>query len=62
VRDASHRVPARADRNERFVVRAALRRKQLSEIGARMIALRKTAPRHPAQPSALKKAADALLS
>jgi hemerythrin superfamily protein len=42
-------------------VRAALGRKQLSEIGARMLELRKTAPRHPAQPSALKKAADALL-
>ena len=42
-------------------VRAALGRKQLSEVGARMLALKKTAPRHPAQPSALKTAADALL-
>ena len=43
-------------------VRSALGRKQLSEIGERILELRKTAPRHPAQPSALKKAADALLS
>jgi hemerythrin-like domain-containing protein len=43
-------------------VRSALGRKQLAEIGIRMRELRKTAPRHPAQPSALKKAADALLS
>jgi hemerythrin-like domain-containing protein len=42
-------------------VRASLGRKQLSEIGARMLELKKTAPRHPAQPSTLKKAADALL-
>jgi hemerythrin superfamily protein len=43
-------------------VRSALGRKQLSEIGEQMLELKKTAPRHPAQPSALKKAADALLS
>jgi hemerythrin-like domain-containing protein len=43
-------------------VRQALGRKQLTEIGERMQELRKTAPRSPAQPSALKKVADALLS
>jgi hemerythrin-like domain-containing protein len=43
-------------------VRAGLSRKQLQEIGARMIELRKDAPRRPSQPSALKKAADAVLS
>lgn len=42
-------------------VREALGRKQLTEIGERMQELRKNAPRHPAQPSAMKKAADALL-
>jgi hemerythrin superfamily protein len=42
-------------------VRASLGRKQLTEIGERMLELRKTAPTHPSQPSALKKAADALL-
>jgi len=42
-------------------VREALGRKQLSEIGARMLEMKQTAPRHPAQPSALKKVADALL-
>ena len=43
-------------------VRAGLSRKQLQEIGARMIEPRKDAPRRPSQPSALKKAADAVLS
>lgn len=43
-------------------VREALSRKQLQEIGARMIEMRKSAPRTPAQPSALKKAADAVLA
>jgi hemerythrin superfamily protein len=43
-------------------VRAALGRKQLQDIGARMIDLRAKAPRKPSQPSALKKAADAILS
>lgn len=43
-------------------VRAGLSRKQLQEIGARMIELREKAPRRPSQPSALKKAADAVLS
>ena len=43
-------------------VRAALGRKGLGVIGVRMRELKVTAPRHPAQPSALKKAADALLS
>jgi hemerythrin superfamily protein len=43
-------------------VRKALGRNQLTEIGEQMQAMRAKAPRHPAQPSALKKAADALLS
>jgi len=42
-------------------VREALGRKQLSEIGARMEQARKKAPRSPAQPSALKKAVDAVI-
>src|ERR1700710_2137282 len=41
-------------------VRAGLGRKQLQEIGARMIELKADAPRSPAQPSALKKAVDAV--
>jgi hemerythrin superfamily protein len=41
-------------------VRAGLSRKQLQELGARMIELREKAPRTPAQPSALKKAVDAV--
>lgn len=43
-------------------VRVALGRKILQEIGAEMLALREHAPRHPAQPSALKKALDAVLA
>jgi hemerythrin superfamily protein len=43
-------------------VRAALSRTELRQSGIRMRELKATAPRHPAQPSALKKAADALLS
>jgi hemerythrin superfamily protein len=43
-------------------VRAGLGRKQLQELGARMNELRDKAPRSPAQPSALKKAADAVIS
>ena len=43
-------------------VRTALGRKQLQEMGARMIEAKKTAPRSPAQPSGLKKAIDAVLS
>ena len=35
---------------------------QLQEMGARMLELKKKAPRKPSQPSALKKAADAILS
>ncbi len=42
-------------------VRESLGRKQLQEIGASMAALKKSAPRHPAQPSALKKTIDAVL-
>jgi len=43
-------------------VRQGLGRASLQEIGERMIELRKTAPRSPAQPSALKKVVDAVIS
>ena len=43
-------------------VRKGLGRTTLREIGARMVEMRKTAPRSPAQPSALKKAVDAVLA
>jgi hemerythrin superfamily protein len=41
-------------------VREGLGRKQLQELGARLNELREKAPRSPAQPSALKKAIDAV--
>lgn len=41
-------------------VREALGRKQLQEIGEKMIALRADAPRTPTQPKAIKKARDAV--
>ena len=43
-------------------VREGLGRKQLQVIGERMLELRKTAPTKPSQPSALKKAVDAVLA
>ena len=43
-------------------VRKGLGRSQLQEIGARMVELRTTAPRSPAQPSALKKVVDAVIA
>ena len=43
-------------------VREGLGRKDLQEIGARMMELKDTAPRGPAQPSALKKVVDAVIS
>jgi hemerythrin-like domain-containing protein len=43
-------------------VRDGLGRNKLQELGARMLDLKKTAPRKPTQPSALKKAIDALTS
>jgi hemerythrin superfamily protein len=43
-------------------VRAGLSRKQLQEIGARMEEARHKAPTSPAQPSALKKTIDAIIS
>jgi hemerythrin superfamily protein len=43
-------------------VREALGRKQLQDLGQRMVQLRPKAPRSPAQPSALKKAIDAIVS
>jgi hemerythrin superfamily protein len=41
-------------------VRAGLGRKQLQELGGRMLEVRKKAPRKPSQPGALKKAVDAV--
>jgi hemerythrin superfamily protein len=43
-------------------VRAGLSRKQLQEIGARLEEARAKAPRSPAQPSAMKKTIDAVIS
>lgn len=43
-------------------VRDGLGRKQLQELGARMNDMREKAPRSPAQPSALKKAVDAVIA
>jgi hemerythrin superfamily protein len=43
-------------------VRAGLGRKQLQELGARMNEKRDSAPRSPTQPSALKKAVDAVVA
>jgi hemerythrin-like domain-containing protein len=43
-------------------VRAGLGRKQLQEIGAKLEKARRKAPRTPAQPSALKKTIDAVIS
>lgn len=42
-------------------VREGLGRKQLSDLGEQMLKMKKTAPRSPAQPSALKKSIDAVL-
>jgi hemerythrin-like domain-containing protein len=42
-------------------VRQGLGRRQLQELGARMLELREKAPRSPAQPGALKKAIDAVI-
>lgn len=42
-------------------VRAGLGRKQLADLGARMIEAKKSAPTSPTQPSALKKTIDAVL-
>ncbi len=43
-------------------VRAGLGRKVLQELGAEMAEARKTAPRKPSQPSALKKTIDAVIA
>jgi hemerythrin superfamily protein len=43
-------------------VRAALGRKQLSDIGEQLLESKKAAPHHPAQPGALEKVAKALRS
>jgi hemerythrin-like domain-containing protein len=42
-------------------VREGIGRKTIQDIGAEMVELRKTAPRKPIQPSALKKAIDAMI-
>jgi len=42
-------------------VREALGRKQLAELGERMLAARQKAPHSPAQPSAMKKTIDAVI-
>jgi hemerythrin-like domain-containing protein len=42
-------------------VRKGMSRKQLADLGARMEEMRKTAPRSPAQPKAMKKALDAVV-
>jgi iron-sulfur cluster repair protein YtfE (RIC family) len=44
------------------MVREGLGRKQLQVIGEQMLELRKTAPTKPSQPSALKKAVDAVIA
>ncbi|GAB3682404.1 hemerythrin domain-containing protein [Angustibacter aerolatus] len=43
-------------------VREGLSRKQLQEIGARMLELRESAPRSPSSPKALKKVVDAVIA
>ncbi len=43
-------------------VREGLGRKQLQELGAEMIKVKAKAPRHPSQPSALKKTIDAVIA
>lgn len=43
-------------------VREGLGRKDLQDIGEEMLAAKKTAPRQPSQPSALKKTIDAIIS
>ncbi len=43
-------------------VRSAMSRTRLREMGERLLDLKPTAPRSPAQPSALKKAIDAVIS
>lgn len=42
-------------------VRKGMNRKQLSELGERMQEMRKTAPRNPSQPKAIKKTLDAIV-
>ena len=43
-------------------VRAALGRKELQELGEQILEMKKKAPRRPSQPSAMKKAVDAVIS
>jgi hemerythrin superfamily protein len=43
-------------------VRKGLGRTKLQELGTRMVEARKKAPKHPAQPSAMKKAIDAVIA
>jgi hemerythrin-like domain-containing protein len=61
IENVSHHIEE--EENEWFPqVREALGRKELQEIGARMLEMRKDAPRRPSQPSALKKTIDAVLA
>jgi hemerythrin superfamily protein len=43
-------------------VRAGMGRKELQDLGARMLELKRKAPRKPTQPSAMKKAVDTMLA
>jgi hemerythrin-like domain-containing protein len=61
IENVSHHIDE--EENEWFPqVREALGRKKLQEIGAQMLEMRKTAPRRPEQPSAVKKAVDAVIA
>jgi hemerythrin-like domain-containing protein len=61
IENVSHHIEE--EENEWFPqVREALGRKELQEIGARMLEMRKDAPRRPSQPSALKKTIDAVIA
>jgi hemerythrin-like domain-containing protein len=60
IENVSHHIDE--EENEWFPkVRAGLSRTQLRELGAEMLELKAKAPRSPAQPSALKKAIDAVI-
>ena len=60
--DAAHSRASEEEQDWFPKVREGLGRKQLAELGATMIEMKKMAPRSPAQPSALKKAIDAVIS
>ena len=60
IESVTHHI-AKEEQNWFPKVREALGRKQLQDLGARMEQLRPGAPRKPYQPSALKKAFDAVV-